>query len=353
MDDKIGCQCPVLRQVMQKVALGTKQQLDRLHNPIWRKVIVLSGPTGVGKTNLSLALAERLGGEIISADSMQVYRGMDIGTAKISPAEKKRVPHHLIDICDITQPFNVVDFYECAKEAINDILSRKKVPIVVGGTGFYIHALLYGPPNGPPSDSHIRATLEQEAEKFGIELLYERLENIDPVYAHTITKSDEHKIVRALEIIQISGQLVSSFSWKERPVESFYHFLCYFMHMPRKELYPLLEKRCDQMLENGMLEEVVELDRKGIRTNLTARQAIGYKQSLRYLDTAKTAGDYQAFVEEFKAASRHLAKRQYTWFRKEPLFLWLDMTQLSPEAFLELIIHDYHSDNHSSSPTIC
>lgn len=339
---KSQCGCLNIREVKSESGVQPAEQSKLSENDFNKTIIVLSGPTGVGKTKVSLDIAEKLNGEIISADSVQVYRGMDIGTAKVSLKDRKRIPHHLIDVCDITEPFNVVHFYEAAKRIIEDIFSRNKVPIIVGGTGFYIHTLLYGPPEGPPSDKVIRDFLEAEAERFGVERLYERLQCLDPDYAKTITKSDGHKIVRALEIMQLSGKKVSSFAWKERKLESSHRFLCYFMHMPRKMLYPLLERRCEEMLADGLLQEVVHLDRLGIRTNSTAKQAIGYKQSLKYLDTAKTKEDYTAFIEEFKTASRHLAKRQFTWFRKEPLFLWVDMTQLSPDAFIELIVQDFY-----------
>ena len=173
-----------------------------------QKVIVLSGPTGVGKTKLSLLIAKVLGGEIISCDSMQVYRGMDIGTAKVSREDREHVPHHLIDIRDIHEGFNVTDFYREAHLAIQSILARGAVPIVVGGTGFYIHALLYGPPNGPASDFLLRHNLEMEIEEKGPSALYERLKMLDPEYAATITRNDRHKIVRALEIMSLSDKKV-------------------------------------------------------------------------------------------------------------------------------------------------
>ncbi len=332
-----------IERVLEQVALNVQMDLQHLFQPHTKRVIVLSGPTGVGKTRLSLELAERLNGEVISADSMQVYRGMDIGTAKATKEEQARIPHHMIDVCDVHESYNVKEFFDASQIAIQDILSRSKVPIIVGGTGFYIHSLIYGPPKGPPSDPAIRALLERDEEKFGIEFLYDKLRNFDPIYAATITASDRHKVLRALEIVEISGKKVSDFSWKIREPLSQYDFRLWFMYMPRPLLYQRLEARCDEMLSSGLLEEVVELDRKGIRNNRTASQAIGYKETLDFLETAKTEADYKDYVTRFKTASRHLAKRQFTWFRKEPHFRWVDVTSIGHEALIDWIHEDYFS----------
>ncbi|HXF28943.1 MAG TPA: tRNA (adenosine(37)-N6)-dimethylallyltransferase MiaA, partial [Chlamydiales bacterium] len=291
---------------LQGLATQLQEQLLKLFHPPEQKVIVLAGPTGVGKSSLALRLAEKMGGEIVSADSIQVYRGMDIGTAKLPFNQRKGVPHHLIDIRDVCEPYNVVNFYQEAKHCCYDILRRGKVPIVAGGTGFYLHALIYGSPKGPPSNPKIRAILEAEADKFGIEPLFEKLQEYDPAYAATITPKDIHKVIRALEIIEISAKPVSSFCWKTQEPEPFFDFRPWFLHMPRKILYEALDTRCDEMLQAGLLKEVVHLDRLGIRTNPTARQAIGYKQSLEYLATGQTMKDYDEFVTIFKTASRHL-----------------------------------------------
>lgn len=332
-------------RVMSNVAVQLQEQILKLFHPSSRRVIILAGPTGIGKSALAIKLAERLNGEIISADSIQVYRGMDIGTAKVSKRELEAVPHHLIDIRNVDEPYNVAQFYEEAKRACFDIFHRGKVPIIAGGTGFYLHALIYGPPEGPPADPKIREALEADCEKFGIEPLFQKLSEFDPAYAATITKNDAQKIVRALEIIEVTGKPVSSFSWKSEKPEPYFDFRPWFLHRPRKEIYEGIEKRCEAMLEAGFLQEVVHLDRLGIRKNHTAAQAIGYKQSLEYLDTAQTCQDYTAFVEKFKTASRHLVKRQFTWFRKEPLFRWLDVSLLSQEELVETILADYNMEN--------
>jgi tRNA dimethylallyltransferase len=339
-----------LGKVFEKVAINVLEELEHIITTRKKRAIIISGPTGAGKTALSIKLAQILGGEIISADSVQIYRGMDIGTAKISKELRAQIPHHLIDIRDITEPFHVVDFYEAAKAACQDIIIRGKVPIVVGGTGFYLHALLYGPPSGPPADQAIRCYLQKEYDKFGIEPLFQKLQEFDPIYAASITPNDAHKVLRALEIIETSGKPVSSFKWKEKALEDYFDFRCWFIHRPRALLYQELEQRCDDMLKQGLLKEVVELDRAGIRQNRAASQAIGYKQSLEFLDTAQTPQDYELFVQTFKTATRHLAKRQFTWFRKEPLFQWVDLSKLPQDELIEMIISDFQKGGPSVMP---
>ena len=318
-----------------------QEQLVRLFTARGRRVIVIAGPTSVGKTSLSLQLAELLKGEIISADSMHVYRGMDIGTAKVSKEDQEKIPHHLIDIRDVKEGFNVHDFFMEATAAIDDILSRDRVPIVVGGTGFYIHTLLYGPPSGPPSDPVVRKTLEKEANERGIDFLFEHLKTLDPEYAATVTQNDQHKIVRALEIMQISGKRVSDFSWKTRPLLPAYDFRCWFLYMPKPLLHDRLAARCDQMLKEGLVEEVSRLEKEGLRENNSACHAIGYRQTLDFLDSSQTEKEYEKYVTAFKQASRHLAKRQFTWFRKEPIFRWVDSSTLSQQELIDIIASDY------------
>lgn len=329
--------------VAEQVYFAVQKQLSEFFIQTKRRVLILAGPTGVGKTALSLLLARLLGGEIISADSIQVYRGMDIGTAKVSLHERELVAHHLIDIRTLEDPFNVFDFVKEAQTAIDSILARGKVPIVVGGTGFYLHALLYGPPQGPPADDKVRSFIRDELKEKGLAHLYDRLVELDPDYAKTISASDEHKISRALEIIQLSGRKVSDFSWKNRPLISSYEYHAWFLHMPKELLYKRLNERCELMLKEGLLHEVMQLETCGLRKNSTAAHAIGYRQSLAFLDTEKTPDDYASYVEQLKAASRQLAKRQYTWFRKEPAFRWLDVTTMSQEALMKMIAEDYFS----------
>ncbi len=305
-----------------------------------KKVIVIAGPTAVGKTKLSLLIAQAIGGEIISADSMQVYRGMDIGTAKVKPEERGGIPHHLIDSRELSDSFNVVDFHTEALLALHEIFAKGHLPIIVGGTGFYLQALLYGPPSGPPSVPSLRMQLEEEMKEHGAEALYERLCTLDPEYAVTITQRDRHKIIRALEIIALTHQRVSLFRRSPAEYEEEYDFRCWFVYMPKEKLYPRIELRCDQMIEEGLVDEVRLLEKEGLRQNLSASQAIGYRQCLDFLDSAQTKKDWENFVSAFKQASRRYAKRQFTWFRKESLFRWLDIEQLSLDMAAEIIIQD-------------
>lgn len=305
-----------------------------------QKVIVISGPTAVGKTKSSLFIAKELGGEIVSADSMQIYRGMDIGTAKVSKKEMMEVPHHLIDIRSLNQSFSVMEFYKEANKAIRDILVRGKVPIVVGAAGFYIHALIYGPPEGPPSVPEVREGLEEEMEEFGVDVLFKRLQTFDPEYAKTITGADRNKIIRALEIIALTNKKVSDFS-KEKPKELPYDYRCWFLYREKSTLYPLIEMRCDEMIAKGLIEEVKGLINQGLKENPIAAGAIGYRQCLDFLKSSQNAEDFEQFVAQFKRASRRYAKRQITWFKRESLFRWLQVENISTTGIAEIIIQDY------------
>jgi len=306
-----------------------------------KKIIVLAGPTAVGKTHLSISIARAIGGEIVSADSMQVYRGMDIGTAKAHPTDRDEVVHHLIDSRDLDESFNVVEFYREAWHAIKEIFDRGAVPIVVGGTGFYIHSLIYGPPSGPPASPEVRKRLEEELDTQGPLALYERLKERDPSYAHSVSSRDRHKILRALEIMEVTQQKVSDLVPTHTENADLYDFRCWFVYMPREELYPRIEMRCDQMVASGFLEEVKRLEKEGLSKNPTASQAIGYRQCLDFLNSPQSPEDWEHFIHCFKQASRRYAKRQFTWFRKEPLFRWLNVATVSPENAAETIIQDY------------
>lgn len=324
------------------LALEAQKQIPLGYQPK-KRVIIIAGPTGCGKTAFALKLAKEIGGEIISADSIQVYRGMDIGTAKPSKDEREQVPHHLLDIRDINDSFNVVDFYYEARHCCQQIFERQSVPIIVGGSGFYLHALMYGPPSGPPSVPEVRKTLEEEFEMVGPKAMYERLRQLDPDYAATINRHDKQKIVRALEIITLTGKKVSRFSWTSRVKPQGFDFHCWFLHRPKENLYRRIEKRCDAMLAAGFLDEVRKLDAVGLRDNPSAAQAIGYRQALDFLTTQQTSEDYKRFVESFKQASRNYAKRQITWFRKERLFRWLDVELHDYEVAIDIIQQDYQA----------
>ncbi len=317
----------------------------KINSPPHRnRVIVIAGPTATGKTRLSLELARILGGEIISADSVQVYQGMDIGTAKASTEERMEIPHHLLDVCDLSESFNVVQFYEKATQTCREVLARGHIPIIVGGTGFYLHALLYGPPQGPPASQEVRAKLEEDLEKFGSEALYEKLCTLDSEYGSTINQRDRHKIIRALEIITLTGKRVSDFPKghvPSRPKD--FDFRCWFIYFPKEILFSRIEMRCDEMMAQGFIEEVEDLIDRGLRENISASQAIGYRQCLEFLSSPKSDEDWEYFVWEFKKASRRYAKRQFTWFRREPLFRWVDLDVHGYQKALEMILQDYES----------
>ncbi len=333
-----------LKQILRGVY---QPEMEKISNDVGpqKKVIVLAGPTCVGKTALSLKIASELGGEIVNADSMQVYRGLDVGTAKVTLAERQNVAHHLIDIRDVAESFTAVDFYHEAQLACDSILARNKVPIITGGTGFYLHVLLYGPPKGPPSDPELRKKLENEMEKFSPEAMYDRLEKLDPEYAASITSHDRVKIIRAFEIISLTQKKVSDFPWNQKGDPLGYNFSCWFLFRARENLYSRINERCDTMLKEGLVDEVVNLKKSNFQENRSASQAIGYRQCLEYLQTEQTDEDYEHFKEQFKRATRRYAKRQFTWFRKEPEFKWLDLDLHDPEIAADLIIKDYISQD--------
>lgn len=310
-----------------------------------KRVLVIAGPTAAGKTALSLSLAQAIGGEVLSADSCQVYRGMDIGTAKAAPEQRGLITHHLIDICDLSTHYNVAEFYKKAAESFREIIARENVPIVVGGSGFYVHALLYGPPHGPTSIPEVRSQLEKQMQELGTEVLYERLQILDPDYAATISEYDRHKIIRGLEIMALSDRKVSDFPKPGILQEQDYDFRCWFIYYPRERLYARIERRCDEMIQKGLLSEIEALEKQGLRDNPSASQAIGYRQGLAYLDSKRTEEDYRHFVDEFKKASRRFAKRQFTWFRKEPLFRWLNCDEYSAERLKEMILRDFEQND--------
>jgi tRNA dimethylallyltransferase len=309
--------------------------------PRRKRALVLAGPTGVGKSEMALQLAHKIGGEIISADSMQVYRGASLGTSKPTLEEQLLIPHHLVDIKDLNQTFNVVEFYHEAVSALEKIYARGKIPLVVGGSGFYIHTLLYGPPSGPDPDPYLRQRLEEEMEELGPTLLYERLLKADPEYARRVTSGDRHKIMRALEILELSGKKVSEIPQAPPKPPHDFLFRCWFLNRPRAALYERIDRRCERMVEQGLLEEIESLIPRGLTQNPLVSQAIGYRQGLAYLETDRSHDAYVAFMETFKQATRRYAKRQLTWFRREPNFHWLDLETHDKETAVDILLHDF------------
>ena len=290
-----------------------------------KPLIILTGPTAVGKTKSSIGLAKAINGEIISADSMQVYKHMDIGSAKIRPQEMDNIPHYLVDVLEPDEEFNVVRFQKMAKEAMAKIYAKGKIPIVVGGTGFYIQALLYNIDfTDNEEDDTYRKHLEQLAKEKGSEYLHDKLREADPKAAETIHANNTKRVIRALEFFHQTGQKISEHNEKERAKESPYIFRYFVLTDDREVLYDRINKRVDQMLEEGLLEEVASLREKGYTRDLVSMQGLGYKEILSYLDGECTL---EEAVYILKRDTRHFAKRQLTWFRRERDVTWIDKRQ--------------------------
>ena len=288
-----------------------------------KPLIILTGPTAVGKTELSIELAKAVNGEILSADSMQVYRGMDIGTAKIKKEEMQGIPHYMIDELDPDEEFNVYIFQEKIRRYMIDIYDRGKIPILTGGTGFYIQALAYGIDFTENEDtSHIREELEQEAKEKGPEYLHGLLRQVDPDSAEAIHPNNVKRVIRAIEFYRLTGQQISSHNRKERQKESPYDLYYYVLTCERERLYRRIEQRVDQMLEAGLIEEVRRLKEMGCTRTMVAMQGLGYKEILDYLDGRCTL-DEAVYV--LKRDTRHFAKRQLTWFRRERDVRWIKL----------------------------
>jgi tRNA dimethylallyltransferase len=297
-------------------------------------ILIIAGPTAVGKTDASLLLAREIGAEIVSADSMQIYRYMDIGTAKPTPEQRKLAYHHMIDIVEPDQPYSVGDYLRDARTVIDSVISAGGVPIVVGGTGLYIRALMRGLFHGPPADLDLRAQLlQREAEGPGI--LYEDLIKVDAESAIKIHPNDLRRTLRALEVYHLRDKKLSDFqkehAFQDRP----YTFRLLFLVRSRPELYARIEKRVDQMIAEGLEAEVKALIDRGYRPDLSSMQGLGYKHFMNQA-LGKTSRD--GAVDLLKRDTRHFAKRQFTWFRREPDAVWVDISGLShPGEIVERI----------------
>jgi tRNA dimethylallyltransferase len=279
------------------------------------------GPTAVGKTSVSLALAERFGGEIINADSMQVYRGFDIGTDKPGPAERARIPHHLLDIVDGRTQFTAADFAVRAAEAVDSISQRGRLPIIVGGSGLYIKALFEGLFPGPGRDDAVRAALEEEARRDGWDGLRGRLLSLDPEYAAKIGPGDGIRIIRALEVRTVTGIPLSEHFRSTKSYLPGYRPVLVGLRRDRAALYRRIDERVEQMFERGLVEEVRGLRAGGLEESAPPFKALGYRHVLRFLRGESTLEEAKAGT---KADTRHYAKRQETWFRKTPGLVWFD-----------------------------
>ena len=294
-----------------------------------RPMIILAGPTAVGKTAASIRLAKAVGGEIISADSMQVYRHMDIGSAKIRPEEMEGVPHHLVDVLEPEEDFNVVRFQQMAKTAAEEIYARGRIPIAAGGTGFYIQALLYDIDfTENDGDSSFRRELEKTAEEKGGEYLHALLQEADPEAALQIHPHNIKRMIRALEFHHQTGGKISEHNEREREKESPYHYAYFVLTDERSRLYDRIDRRVDLMMEEGLLDEVRFLKERGVRRDSTAMQGLGYKELYACLD-----GEYplEEAVRIIKRDTRHFAKRQLTWFKQERDVIWADKSVIGQD----------------------
>ncbi len=292
-------------------------------------MVILAGPTAVGKTRLSIALAKKIGGEIISADSMQVYKYMDVGSAKITKQEMDGVPHHLIDILEPSEEFNVVLFQQKCKEALQGIYERGHIPIVAGGTGFYIQALLRDIDfTENEENKEYRESLEKLAAQRGPEWLHEMLRQVDPVSAREIHANNVKRVIRALEYYQLTGEAISKHNEQERQKENAYN-ACYFvLNDLRERLYANIDLRVDTMLEQGLVEEVRRLRDMGCKRGMVSMQGLGYKEILDYLEGICTL---EEAVYLIKRDTRHFAKRQLTWFKREPEVIWVNKNEMNYE----------------------
>ncbi len=304
-----------------------------------RPLIILAGPTAVGKTSLSIRLAKTIDAEIISADCMQVYRHMDIGSAKICPEEMEGIPHHLIDALEPEEDFNVVRFQQIAKSAAEEIWERGKIPLVVGGTGFYIQALLYDIDfTENDGDTAYREDLEETARKKGGEYLHQLLKDADPKASLDIHPNNIKRIIRALEFHRQTGGKISEHNERERAKKSPYNYAYFVLTDERSRLYERIDRRVDQMMEEGLPGEVRFLKDRGVRRDSTAMQGLGYKELFAYLE-----GEYSfdEAVRIIKRDTRHFAKRQLTWFKREKDVIWADKSVLgSEDAVMEFMMEE-------------
>ena len=303
-----------------------------------KPIVVLTGPTAVGKTELSIQLAKVIGGEIISADSMQVYKYMDVGSAKITPEEMDGVRHYLVDELEPFDEFHVVKFQEYAQKYLNEIYAHGKIPIIAGGTGFYIQALLNDIDfTEQESDSAYRKELEALAEEHGNQYLHDRLKEVDPESAEAIHPNNRKRVIRALEFYQETGRKISEHNAKEQMRTSPYNFAYFVLNDERSHLYKRIDARVDKMIEDGLEAEVRRLKEMGCTKDMVAMQGIGYKEMLSYLD-----GSYslEEAVYIIKRETRHFAKRQITWFKRERDVIWLNKNEFDykNEAILAYMI---------------
>lgn len=294
-----------------------------------KPLIILTGPTAVGKTKLSIALAKAVNGEIISADSMQVYQYMDIGSAKIKKEEMQGVPHYLIDVLKPEEEFHVVRFQEMAKQAMEEIYEKGKIPILTGGTGFYIQAVVKDIDFSENTEkSEVRSRLEQLAKDKGSEYLHQKLLEVDPDSAQKIHANNVKRVIRALEYYELTGEKISLHNEREAAKESPYCYAYFVLNDLREKLYQRIDARVDEMLKEGLVQEVEKLSRMGYTRNMVSMQGLGYKEILAYLEGECSL---EEAVYILKRDTRHFAKRQITWFKREPDVIWVNKPEFGYE----------------------
>ncbi len=302
------------------------------------KIIVLVGPTAVGKTYVSVELAKKLNTEILSADSMQIYKEMNIGTAKVTEDEKQGVKHHMIDIINPDETFSVSDFKSMAENIIDNILLDNKIPIIVGGSGLYVNSLIYNLDFGKAkSDTKIRDYYTSLYNEHGEDFLYEMLKKIDPESAEKIHKNNVKRVIRALEVFEISGEKFSELNTDIRKYSEKYDCILIGLNMDRKILYDRINKRVDKMVSDGLIEEVESLVNKGYNKNLVSMQGIGYKEIIDYIE-GKT--NLEEAIDILKRNTRRFAKRQFTWFLRDPQVNWFDVE--TPDK-IDLVINNIYN----------
>lgn len=291
-----------------------------------KPLIILAGPTAVGKTNASIDLAKKVNGEIISADSMQVYQGMDIGSAKIKRSEMKGIKHYLIDTFPPDEPFSVAVFKEYALKAMEEIYAKGKIPIIVGGTGFYIQSILYDIEFSKVEGHKYRPQIETFFQEQGGKKLHQWLNDVDPVSAETIHENNVKRVTRALEYFLETGNLFSLHNAEQKAKYSTFNYAYFVLNDDRTILYERIEKRIDSMLLEGLVEEVKALLAKGYHKNLTAMEGLGYKEIIAYLEDEITL---EEAIYLIKRDTRRFAKRQLTWFRREDDVIWINKKELN------------------------
>lgn len=308
-----------------------------------RPLVILTGPTAVGKTALSVAFAKAINGEIISADSMQVYRHMDIGSAKVTKEEMEGVPHHLIDVLEPAEEFNVVLFQKMARQAAEEIESRGHIPILVGGTGFYIQALLYNIDFAEnDEDRRLRRSLEEIAKEQGASALYEKLRAVDPESCEIIHANNVKRVIRAIEFYEKTGKKISAHNREQRQNISPYRFAYFVLNDDREKIYRQIDQRVDLMMERGLVEEVRALRAMGCSRGMVSMQGLGYKEILSYLEGEISQ---EEAVYLIKRDTRHFAKRQLTWFKREKEVTWIeknvfDYSSQNTLAFMQDFLHE-------------